>query len=221
MDFLKILRSLEEFLYEALSWLVFYPRTLWRTVRDPLAVARQTERELLEPPGAQFDDMVSPMLTLILSILLAHGIEMATRLTLAIPDDSVLGVLFGSQQGLLAARSFAFGLYALLAAVWILVRQHARIDRNTLRLPVFIESYLVSPFAIAVSIGNVMLRAGDGAWDIAGGALCVLAIAWYLWAQARVYAAMLGIGWLAAGGYALASFALTTVLMFAALAVMV
>jgi hypothetical protein len=28
MDFVKIIRSVEEFLYEAMTWLLFYPRTL-------------------------------------------------------------------------------------------------------------------------------------------------------------------------------------------------
>ena len=36
MDLLKILRSFEEFLFEAVSWLVFYPLTLWRILRGEL-----------------------------------------------------------------------------------------------------------------------------------------------------------------------------------------
>ena len=39
MDFMRILQSLEEFLYEVMSWLVFYPRALWRTIGHPVAVA--------------------------------------------------------------------------------------------------------------------------------------------------------------------------------------
>ena len=35
MDFLKIIRSLEELLYEVMTWLVFYPRTMWRIVARP------------------------------------------------------------------------------------------------------------------------------------------------------------------------------------------
>ena len=39
MDILRILRSLEEFLYEVMTWLVMYPRTLWRAVRNPVSIA--------------------------------------------------------------------------------------------------------------------------------------------------------------------------------------
>jgi hypothetical protein len=38
MDFMRILQSLEEFLYEAMSWIVFYPRALLRTIRHPVSV---------------------------------------------------------------------------------------------------------------------------------------------------------------------------------------
>jgi len=29
LDFIGIIRSLEELLYEVMGWLIFYPRTLW------------------------------------------------------------------------------------------------------------------------------------------------------------------------------------------------
>jgi hypothetical protein len=36
MEFLKFIRSLEELLYEVMTWLLFYPRTLWRVLRHPI-----------------------------------------------------------------------------------------------------------------------------------------------------------------------------------------
>ena len=44
MEFLKFIRSLEELLYEVMTWMLFYPRTLWRVLRRPLALAAQAER---------------------------------------------------------------------------------------------------------------------------------------------------------------------------------
>ena len=35
VDFLKILKSFEDFVYEALIWLVLLPKTLWRILRRP------------------------------------------------------------------------------------------------------------------------------------------------------------------------------------------
>ena len=44
MDFLRIIRLLEELLYEVMGWLVFYPRTLWRIVVDPVSMMRYSDR---------------------------------------------------------------------------------------------------------------------------------------------------------------------------------
>jgi hypothetical protein len=45
MDFIKVIRSLEELLYEVMTWLVFYPRTMWRIVAHPAATTRYSEDE--------------------------------------------------------------------------------------------------------------------------------------------------------------------------------
>lgn len=47
MDFLKILRSFEEFIFEAATWLIFYPLTMWRIVRSSLGtMARAMARAM-------------------------------------------------------------------------------------------------------------------------------------------------------------------------------
>lgn len=46
MDFLKLLRSLEEFLYELCTWLLFFPRTLYRVVVHPRRMAQYVDTEL-------------------------------------------------------------------------------------------------------------------------------------------------------------------------------
>ena len=36
MDFMKLLKSFEDFIFEAASWLIFYPLTLGRIMLKPL-----------------------------------------------------------------------------------------------------------------------------------------------------------------------------------------
>lgn len=45
MDFIRLIRSLEELLYEGMTWLVFYPRTMVRIVAHPDAATRYSEDE--------------------------------------------------------------------------------------------------------------------------------------------------------------------------------
>ena len=44
---MKLLKSLEELLYELVSWLLFYPITMWRSVLKPLNMMRYADTELL------------------------------------------------------------------------------------------------------------------------------------------------------------------------------
>src|SRR5688572_7459009 len=127
MDFLKILRSLEEFLYEVMSWLAFFPRTLLRILLHPVAVSRYAAMQLRQPKDSQFAEMISPPLMLILSILVAHGLEMVFAATPDYARTRIAGAILGSEQGLLAFRSICFSLYALLAAIWVLLRTNTRI----------------------------------------------------------------------------------------------
>jgi hypothetical protein len=53
VDFLKIIRSLEELLYEVMTWLVFYPRTMWRIVAHPLATTAYSEHEQTDTAAEQ------------------------------------------------------------------------------------------------------------------------------------------------------------------------
>lgn len=46
MYFMKWLSSLDELLYEVISWLVFYPLTLWRTCTRPLGMMDYADAQL-------------------------------------------------------------------------------------------------------------------------------------------------------------------------------
>ena len=49
MDILQLVRSLEEFLYEAMTWLLFFPRTLWRAITRPMTLIAEADAELVAP----------------------------------------------------------------------------------------------------------------------------------------------------------------------------
>ena len=215
MDLIRILRSLEEFLYELMSWLIFYPRTLLRILRNPVAIARYTQSELKQPDDQQFTEMVSPLLTLILSVILAHGIEMIARVPMLDTSDPVTDLLFGTQQGLLATRSIFFSLYALTGAAITMKVLRIRIDRETLREPFYIHAYLIAPFALAVSTAAVMLREPDAGWILGGLATILLATIWLIWAHVAIYRYMLKIGRFRAFLHAAIPFAVTSSLLIA------
>lgn len=194
MDFVKILRSLEEFLYEVMSWLAFYPRTLLRIVARPVAVSRYTVQEMAQEQDRRFTETISPPLMLILSLLLAHGVEMIVAPPLAFPHNAAADLVFGTEQGLLLFRCVSFSLYALIAALWTMARTRQPLDRDTLRGPFYVQCFLASPFALFVSLSLMAARLETG-WGAAAGASGAIAtVLWYLWARASVYRHFSGAG---------------------------
>ena len=96
MDFMKLLKSIEELLYELISWFVFYPLTFWRIVVRPIAMLSYAQKELTERQDEQFDDAVSPPILLVLTLVMLHIVEGVVNQAWA----SSLPALFQDELGL-------------------------------------------------------------------------------------------------------------------------
>lgn len=188
MDFLKIVKSIEELLYEVMAWLVFYPNTLWRVVRHPSKMMRYSDVEQTEAPDRQYSDTLSPPLFLMLSILIAHAIEVAMHEQIVL-RGGLAGELVSSHEYLLMLRAIAFSIAPLMFACAVLRGLGQNIDRETLRAPFFSQCYVAAPFALAFGLSSVAMRSPFHALKIVGVAGALLAVGWYLWLQT---------GWLAA-----------------------
>jgi hypothetical protein len=182
MDFMKLLKSLEELLYEVVSWLVFYPLTIWRCLVDPLHMMRYADEELADQPQNQYDDMLSPPLFLLLTLLLAQSLSHAMP---SLYDDSALPPVLSSTANLLIARGVIFSVLPLVMAVTLVQRKKIRLTRETLRPPFYSQCYVAALFVLVAGIGlDLMLiphRAGLGA----GATVFCAAILWYGQAQVR------------------------------------
>ena len=194
MDFLKIIRSLEELLYEVMTWLVFYPRTMWRIVTRPSATTRYSENEETQPVAEQYTDTLSPPLLLLLTILIAHGLELGLGARMPPTSTAVGSALLGSEQNLLMLRALLFSVFPLVAATMLLGRRGIPVDRKTLRGPFFSQCYLTAPFALAVSGGSALVRMAPQATRTAGLVAMAIGVAWYVGAEAGWFQRQLEIG---------------------------
>lgn len=189
MEFLKFIRSLEELLYEVMTWLLFYPRTLWRVVRHPLRLAARAEAEMAAPPERQFADLVSPPLFLMLTILLGHALEIALHESLVAARSDLARLLLASDTNLLIFRCVAWSFFPLLMASALLVRQGREVDRESLRRPFFLQCLFASPLIAAASVATALGRFG---YPGTSGVLASVAVGWYLGVQVRWFHARLG-----------------------------
>lgn len=182
MDFLHIFRSIEELLYEIMAWLVFYPRTLWRSIRHPAEMMKYSDAEQTEAPEQQYADTLSPPMFLLVSILIAHAIEVAMHEKIVL-HDGLAEELVKSHEYLLMLRAIAFSMVPLMFAVALLRGLGQTIDREKLRRPFYGQCYVAAPFALAFGLSSVAMRSHIQPLQIAGVVTAFSAVCWYLWLQ--------------------------------------
>lgn len=211
MDFLKILRSFEEFLFEAASWLILYPLTLWRIVRSPLAMMAYSDREQSDSTEGRYDDALSPPLLLLITLVLTGAVGAALHVGQPTGGSHLERYLAAAPQNLVLFRSLVFSLIPLVAAAILLRRQGGRLSRDTLRPPFYAQCYLVAPLALAISVGGDIFQRTEGP-DVWGVVVMLVGAGWFLTAQARWFARRLSVS-VVRGGL-MAGAAVVTALVF-------
>ncbi len=183
MDFMRVLKSLEELLYELVSWLVFYPLTLWRACVTPLSMMRYADLELADRLEDQYDDGISPPLFLLITLLLAQAVS--TLMPRGAAETAAEAALTASDTNLLLVRGVIFGIFPLAMAVTLLVSKRIRITRNTLRPPFFSQCYVAAPFAFLLGLAFDLMLIPGGQRVTAGLVTLAAACVWYGQAQIR------------------------------------
>lgn len=169
MNFVQWLNTLDDLLYELMSWLVFFPITLWRIVTRPLSTLRYAEDQLSLEPALQYRGTVSPPIMLILAILLSQALAISIEGTNPIvASKHGMSALVSDNTTLLLLRIFLFGIFAVAAASWKVHRSEQPVDRDTLKPPFYAQCYLVAPLALLVGIGSVCASHYDGTVRTAG-----------------------------------------------------
>ena len=194
MDFFRLLKSLDDLLYEVMSWLVFYPITLWRTVRHPQRMMAYADAELEDAETEQYTDTLSPPLFLLVSLVLSHAIELAmvgesplvTRMT-------GFDRLIDSDTSLLVLRGLLFSVFPLVMATRMVRRQKLALTRRTLRPPFYSQCYIAAPFALVMGVSATAMQIPAVWAHIVGIALLVVALTVYGTLQTRWFALHLGV----------------------------
>ena len=204
MDFMKWLNSLDELLFEVMSWLVFFPLTLWRTLVHPLKMMAYADQQLALPQDEQYAAAVSPPLVLALALLIAHGVGTALGQTDAIiANRHGLAGLIDSETSALLLRMVVFAIFPLVMSVRLLRRRGVKIVRGTLRLPFYGQCYPAAAFALTLNLGMTLGTLQGRPAHIAGAILVSLAFVYFLAVETRWFMAQLSIGPLRAFGAAL------------------
>ena len=177
---MRLLKSVEELLYELVTWILFYPLTLWRCIRRPVPMMVYAGTELGDSDAERYDDALSPPIFLLLTLFIAHiiGLQFGVQSMAVLPD------IFADERNLLFFRAIAFSLFPLLLALRDVRRRGARLTRKTLQPAFYSQCYAAAPFILTINLALIVGQHGNPAAVLAGIAILVLGLVWYVRTEA-------------------------------------
>lgn len=156
MNIVAWLNSLDELLYELMTWLVFFPVTLWRIMTRPLATMRYAEEQLMLEREQQYRGTVAPPIMLILTVVLTHAIALAiVGVSPIVADQHGLAGLVNDNLTLLLLKVVLFSVFAVVMASWKVTRSRMPFDRESLRGPFYAQCFATSPFALLAGLASL------------------------------------------------------------------
>lgn len=203
MNFFNLLKSLDELLYEVMSWLIFYPITLWRTLVHPLKMMDYSDIEQGDSEDQQYTDTLSPPLFLLLSLILVHAAEIALVGNDAIVASKIgLSALVSNNTDLIILRIATYSLFPVLLATRLIRARKGDLNRNTLRGPFYSQCYVAGLLAIVLGAGEIMMRTEHLPVAVAGLAVATAALLAFGFVQTAWFNQHLKCGRLRAFGFA-------------------
>lgn len=188
MDFMKWLNSLDEFLYEVMSWLLFFPVTLWRALMRPLTLMEEIARQAALPDEEQYAAVLSPPLFLALALIVSHALAVALGQTDAIvANRHGLGGLINDNTSALILRVIVFAAFPLFLAARLVRAGGRALDRQSLRQPFYEQCYPTAVFALLAGAGTSLALVpaasvrSAGLWLVAAGFInfVVVEVRWF------------------------------------------
>lgn len=203
MNFFNLLQSLDELLYEVMSWLVFYPITLWRTLVHPLRMMDYSDVEQGDVSDQQYTDTLSPPLFLLLSLIIVHAAEIALVGNDAVVASKIgLSALVNTNTDLILLRIVLYSLFPVMMATRMVRSQALQLNRDTLRAPFYSQCYVAAVLAMLLGTSVILIKQGHGWAVLTGAALALFGLLWFGFLQTAWFNQHLKCGRLKAFGHA-------------------
>jgi hypothetical protein len=210
MDFMKLLKSLDDFLYEVVGWIIFYPLTFVRSVLHPVAMLHYSDNELTKPDEEQYSDTLNPPIFLMITLFLAYLIGKILQ-----PHAAELPGALSNDSNLLLFRGVTFSIFPVLMALDVLRHQGKPINRKALRPPFYGQCFIAAPFALVASTAGQLIGLHRVPYVLFSLALFFIAFVWYVAVEIVWFSSTLNISKRRAAWDVLVVVALTNILVVA------
>lgn len=183
MNFFGFLRSLDDLLFEIMSWIIFYPVTLWRCLVHPLRMMAYAKDELSKDQ-APFGEALSPPIFLLVTVVLAHGVELALIGQSALVSKKTgVAALVTDDMTLVILRLLVFATIPTIMAVQSLWWSRAALDRAALQVPFYAQCYAVTPAVLVTSILTTLGASPHAPDNGVQAAAYIATLTWFLVSQ--------------------------------------
>lgn len=141
MDFLKLIQSLEDLLFEIVVWALLIPKTLFRAIFRPAWMVKYVNQEFEKPADEQFDEYMPPGL-----FFLAMAVIPSALFTwVQTMDFNLIKSLSQLNETNLLTSSLTTLISILIYLVWIKWLNKHAVKRSGLKRLFMIQCYLVTP----------------------------------------------------------------------------
>jgi hypothetical protein len=181
-DFISAIRMLEQFAYELMLWMYFYPLTILRVLTNPGWALSFIEAETKKSEEEAFQTAMRPVLLLVISLCI--GLLLVPLLpeeAAIMAKTSRLGkIITESTLALIIYRTIAFTMFPIVGAILYDLTTPGAVSRDSLRKPFYQQCYILAPFALIISPCLVLLGRGNS-WAIIGS------VAIHIWMLSAQY----------------------------------
>lgn len=139
MDILKIIQSLQDFMFELVVWVLLLPKTIFNAVVRPGWVVAYVNQEWEKQPEDRFDEYLSPALFLLVVAVIPNALfnwmggSLNADVTARLTEDN------------LVASTLSVLVCLLVYIFWLQVLCKQPVRRSTLKRLFYIQCYLVAP----------------------------------------------------------------------------
>jgi hypothetical protein len=139
MDILKIIQSLQDFMFELVVWVLLLPKTIFNAVFRPGWMVAYVNQEWEKQTENRFDEYLSPALFLLVVAVIPNA------LFNWMGGSSNAGITAQLTEDNLVASTLSVLVCLLVYIFWLQVLCKQPVRRSTLKRLFYIQCYLVAP----------------------------------------------------------------------------
>ena len=192
MDFLGAMKAIEQFAYELMSWVLFFPLTIYRVIVNPVRMMDYVAAETEKNEADAFAAAMRPTLFLLLALTIGVlTVPFTAEETAAISGSRLGKSITDSWVTLVMFRMIIFTAFPIAGALIHDLFTPGEVDRNTLKKPFLQQCYIMAPFALITSPCLTMASRGD-LW---AGLALIVSVIWLIISETMFFRRQSRFGW--------------------------